>query len=276
MIVDILAVLIALAFAVFGYQRGFVFQIVKLLGIALAFFGCYRAGRAAARIFPAWEGVAPVVRVYGLTILSFFFIILTMNLIGILVREMIFHGREPEHRRRDKVRGLALGFLDGAFWSVMFLFVVAALPRSLQRGVPLVERQVNGSFLVAVTRPLNFLADPDILVTDAGREVAALASMLEFLSDTARVQQLRRAGFDDPLWNDSRLLQLSKDTQARQILAGGERRKAMLHPQLAEVLTDRTLMDLMLQFEPPALPPDAAPAPLPVEPADSEPPVEEP
>lgn len=276
MIVDILAVLIALAFAVFGYQRGFVFQIVKLLGIALAFFGCYRAGRAAARIFPAWEGVAPVVRVYGLTILSFFFIILTMNLIGILIREMIFHGREPGHRKRDKVRGLALGLLDGAFWSVMFLFVVAALPRSLQRVVPFVEHQVNGSFLVAVTRPLNFLADPDILVTDAGREVAALASMLEFLSDTAKVQQLRRAGFDDPLWNDSRLLQLSRDAQARQILAQGERRKAMLHPQLAEVLTDRTLMDLLLQFEPPAAPPDTVPAPVPEEPADAEPPAEEP
>jgi len=253
-IVDAASVLIVIVFALFGYQRGFVFQIVKLFGIALAFFGCYRAGRAAAKIFPAWDGVAPVVRVYGLTILSFFFIILTMNLIGILAREMIYHGREPEHRRRDRVRGLALGILDGAFWAVMFLFGVAAIPKGFLRGAPAVERQVSGSLFVAVTRPLNFLADPDILVTDSRREVEALAKILDFIADEGREAALRKAGYSDPLWDDLRLKSLAADPDARTILATGERRKAMLHPLLAEVLTDRTLMDLILQFEPPQLP----------------------
>jgi uncharacterized membrane protein required for colicin V production len=258
-IIDAAAVLIVIAFAVFGYQRGFVFQIVKLFGIALAFFGCYRAGRAAARIFPAWEGVAPVVRVYGLTILSFFFIILTMNLIGILAREMIYHGREPAHRKRDRVRGLALGILDGAFWAVMFLFGVAAIPKGFLRDAPALERQVSGSLFVAVTRPLNFLADPDILVTDSRREVEALARILDFVADENREEALRKAGYSDPLWDDLRLKSLAADPDARTILASGERRKAMLHPLLAEVLTDRTLMDLILQFEPPQLPAPGTP-----------------
>lgn len=258
MLIDIAAILIVAAFAVFGYQRGFVFQIVKLVGIALAFFGCYRAGRAAAKIFPAWEGVAPVVRVYGLTILSFFFIILVMNLIGILAREMIYHGREPEHRKRDKVRGLTLGFLDGAFWATMFLFVMAAVPKGFQRSIPHLERQVDSSFFVAVTRPLNFLADPDLLVTDARREVEALGKFLEFVSDRSVVESLQKSGFSDPLWDDLRLKALAADPDAREILGQGERRIAMLHPLLAEVLTDRTLMDMILQFEPPELPARAA------------------
>ncbi|MCW5828023.1 MAG: CvpA family protein [Deltaproteobacteria bacterium] len=249
MLIDILAALIVFAFAVFGYQRGFVFQVVKLFGIMLAFFGCYRAGRATARIFPAWEGVAPVVRVYGLTILSFFFIILTVNLIGILVREMIFHGREPGHRKRDKVRGLALGVLDGGFWAVMFLFVIAALPRSFQRSVPHLPEQITSSLFVALTRPLNFLADPDLLVTDSHREVSALSVMLEFLGDADRMRRLRAAGFTDPLWEDLRLKALSADPDARRLASAGERHKAILHPLLAEVLTDRTLMDAILQAE---------------------------
>lgn len=156
MIIDILACLLLLAFAVSGYRHGFIRQIFSILGIVSGYFGAVPLSRAFKPLLgTSPEAQAPIV---DLLLISAFAIILYLItiLIGRIIYKNLVKGIKPIEKT-NKILGCSLAIIK----SLIILYATFCFcdytREPASQYMPALTQQYENSICMKVTHQNNII-----------------------------------------------------------------------------------------------------------------------
>jgi len=234
--VDIGIAVIVVFFLIFGFAKGAIRQFFGIVSLVLATL----TALIIPNIFkiPDIEGLSPVWKYIGLSVLIWIPAFLVLNSIGkFIAKKMVKKGPTLS----DRIWGAMFGSFKGVLIIIIIIFLLDAFPVNVQNSIPLISKVMNESKFVSMIRPFNPVLKIQIM--------EGLQGVVSAFNDPDYMELLKKDSVFQQLKSSDVIQSIVDDPGLKKAIEEKNYLRFFSNPKIQELINDQETLKLLLSAD---------------------------